>query len=170
MFFKKKSKINNLSASKILNNEDLKSKIEEYQLLLREKTDEKYRCQFSTIIIFGKNCVTRHDVYHVFSDEQGYHFVYYERGEDGYHRVSVELLDIIFWVLQRAIKDMAGCYELDNRDSDFCIKRIDTRRVMFEKELELWGILGEEFQKKAKLEISEILKNAPYSDNLQDDE
>ena len=35
---------------------------------------------------------------------------------------------------------------------------------MFEKELELWGILSKDLQKRAETDISETLRRSPYTD------
>ena len=66
----------------------------------------------------------RHDEHYVFSDEQGYHLVYYERGMEGLHRISKELLDILFWTLHLSIRDMASSYELENRDLEYKTKKL----------------------------------------------
>jgi len=42
----------------------------------------------------------------------------------------------------------------------------DFRRVLFNKKLEMLGLLGNEYRRKGEIEIDEILQIAPYDDNM----
>lgn len=55
--------------------------------------------------------------------------------------------------------DIAMEYAMNNRE-----KGKDFRRALFKKELEIYSIFGEQFEKRKKNELDEILKRNPYND------
>jgi hypothetical protein len=55
---------------------------------------------------------------------------------------------------------MALKYEYKNRKENQ-----DPRRLYFEKQLEMLGLIDENYQKRGEIEIDDILKNAPYDDD-----
>ena len=50
-------------------------------------------------------------------------------------------------------------FAISNRE-----KNKDFRRKLFEKEVEIYSLFGETFEKSKKREIEEILKENPYKD------
>ena len=42
----------------------------------------------------------------------------------------------------------------------------DFRRELFRKEIEIYSLFGDEYERKKRNEIEKILKRNPYSDNL----
>lgn len=55
--------------------------------------------------------------------------------------------------------DIAMEYAMNNRE-----KGKDFRRALFKKELEIYSLFGEQFEKRKKNELDEILKRNPYND------
>jgi len=96
---------------------------------------------------------------YVFSDTEGYHYLYTERGQIGIHIISQEIEDIAYKVVGDCIFRIALDYELENRDLNK-----DSRRKVFAKEEELWKLMDEAGYLKKKKDRREILKKYPYND------
>lgn len=71
------------------------------------------------------------------------------------------LFEISYWIFKYQTSVMAFDYERKNR-----IEVRDIRRIAFVKQLELMKIIGDEYKQKAENEINEILKEAPFEDEL----
>ena len=108
-----------------------------------------------------------HDAHHgregifCYSDEDGYHCGANDRGILVEDATTQDLVEIVYLALSTNISSMASKYELHHR-----IKGKDSRRLMFQKDLEYWGLLGEEYQRFAEQKIQEILKDYPFNDSL----
>ena len=67
-----------------------------------------------------------------------------------------------FWnVLDIISFDMAMEYAIHNR-----VENKDFRHALFEKEIKIYSLFGEEFEQKKCLEIAEILEKNPYNDSI----
>ena len=66
---------------------------------------------------------------------------------------------IIYIVLDIVSFDIAMKFAISNRE-----KHKDFRRKLFEKEVEIYSLFGDDFEKNKKREIEEILEENPYKD------
>jgi hypothetical protein len=96
-----------------------------------------------------------------FSDDEGYHFCSIERGAINSNRITKSLFDIAYWVIESQIFWLAVEYERKHR-----IKNQDSRRMIFSKELQYLGEMGEDYRDRAEAEINETLSQNPYQDEL----
>lgn len=107
-------------------------------------------------INFTKNTPGSEEGVYVFSDQQGYHFVYSERGNETKHKVTDNLFEITFWTINNLISSTV--LELMSRN----LEKIDNqRKFIFEQRLNILGKVGENYKKAGEIEISEILKENP---------
>lgn len=92
-----------------------------------------------------------------YSDVDGYHYRYVERGVVQKHDITQSLFEITYWVIEPQILSMAVKYERKHR-----INNQDSRRIMFEKELQFFEILGDDYKQKAENDINKILEEHPF--------
>lgn len=71
------------------------------------------------------------------------------------------LFEVSYWIFKHQTSTMAFDYERKHR-----IKGRDSRRIAFEKQIELMGFIGCEYKQRAESEINEILKEHPFQDKL----
>ena len=83
-----------------------------------------------------------------------------DRGEKLINKTS-ELFEVAYYIFKFQTSVIAFRYEDKNR-----IPGQPLRSIAFPKQLELMSIIGEEYGKKAELEIKEILKEHPYDDDI----
>ena len=114
-----------------------------------------------TYIMYMENTSNSQEGEYVFSDNQGYHYVYSERGTESMHKTTDDLFEISYWVLDSIITSMAFDYELRHR-----IPNQDCRRIAFEKRLELLDYIGSNYRKRGEIEVDQILKANPYHDKI----
>ena len=107
-------------------------------------------------IHFYKNSSGSDEGIYIFSDLQGYHFVYSERGEETKHKVTDSLFEITFWVINHLVSSVALEMLKENVN-----KVKDQRQYIFEKKLELLEIVGTNYKKAGEIQIIEILKDNP---------
>lgn len=88
-----------------------------------------------------------------------YHFVISERGTEYERKITSNLHDLLYWIFSSVTSAMAGDYELKNRN-----EKKDSRRIMFEKQEELLGLLNKDWQNKERREHQSILINYPFDD------
>lgn len=96
-----------------------------------------------------------------YSDNEGYHYRCLERGSIIEDKMVHDLFEITYLVIESHIFRMSVDYELKHR-----ISGQDNRRLIFSKELQYFRLLGENYGKRAENEINEILKKAPFQDEL----
>lgn len=94
-----------------------------------------------------------------YSDDEGYHFGVNERGSLRVNIVTQSLAEITYQVLSSDIFWMAVEYESTHR-----VEGQDFRRLLFQKELQYWSILGNDFVEPAEQKIKETLIKAPFID------
>jgi hypothetical protein len=143
---------------RLLNTEELRDNILTEYCKLKEvaEIDGIY---MDINIYFAKGTPNNREGSFVFADNHGYHFVYTEHGEEKRHQITYDLFEISYWVFEEMIFMMASKFELKNRRQNQ-----DFRRILFAKELELFGLIGDNFRKRSEIAIDEILKIAPYND------
>ena len=88
-----------------------------------------------------------------------YNYVISERGNEYERKLTSDLNDLLYWIFASVTFSMACDYELKNR-----IEEKDCRRIMFEKQEELLGILNKDWKEKEYKEHQNILKNNPFDD------
>jgi hypothetical protein len=88
-----------------------------------------------------------------------YNYVISERGNEYERKVTSALNDLLYWIFANVTFSMASDYELKNR-----IEEKDCRRIMFEKQQELLGILNKDWEEREKKEHQSILNNNPFDD------
>ena len=100
------------------------------------------------------------DYPHVEVDDKGLmHYVMVERGQEQSRETTDELNTLLYWIFKDVTFAMACSYELKNRIEDK-----DSRRIMFEKQEELLGILNDVWKQKQKEEHGSILEKHPFDD------
>ncbi|MCQ4258145.1 Imm63 family immunity protein [Stutzerimonas stutzeri] len=92
--------------------------------------------------------------------ENSFSYVSSERGYEIYRKSTSSLDELLYWIMARAVRQMAVKYELENRAGD-----CDTRRLYFSRFIQLLGEIKPEWAELARLDIDEILKSSPYIDN-----
>ena len=88
-----------------------------------------------------------------------YNYVISERGNEFERKLTSDLNDLLYWIFSSVTFSMACDYELKNR-----IEEKDCRRIMFEKQEELLGILDKKWEEKERKEHQSILVNSPFDD------
>lgn len=107
-------------------------------------------------IHFAQNDSGSEEGTYIFSDHQGYHFVYSERGCETQHNVTDNLFEITFWAADSLIGSIA--MELLQKN----IHEVkDQRKYLFEQIRILFEKIGSNYLKAEEIRIDEILKNHP---------
>ncbi|WP_050716253.1 MULTISPECIES: Imm63 family immunity protein [Ottowia] len=94
-------------------------------------------------------------------DEGGYRYIFEERGMIFEERKTKDGEQLLYWIMEIIISNMAYSYELEHRDP-----QRDPRRIAFAKELELFGIINKSWRQLKKSKLDEILKNNPFDDEV----
>lgn len=107
-------------------------------------------------IYFSDNNLGSEEGLYIFMNQQGYHFVYSERGIETTHKVTDNLFEISFWTIRALISDI---------ESDLLEKNIgkvkNQRQYIFEQRLRLLELVGEDYRKVGEAHINEILRYYP---------
>ena len=93
---------------------------------------------------------------YIFSDQQGYHFVYSEKGCETKHNVTDNLFEITFWTANSLISSLA--LELLKRN---ILEVENQRKYIFEQKLLFFEKIGSNYKKAADIYIDEMLKQNP---------
>lgn len=96
---------------------------------------------------------------YIFSKDNVYHVLFAEKGKVRDEKITTDEKDIIISVLDIVSFDIAMEFAINNRE-----KNKDFRIKLFEKEVEIYSLFGDEFKNYKKREIEEILKQNPYKD------
>ena len=96
---------------------------------------------------------------YIFSRDNVYHILFTEKGKVREDKITTDEKEVIRSVLYIVSFDIAMEFAISNRE-----KNKDFRRKLFEKEVEIYSLFGETFEKSKKREIEEILKENPYKD------
>jgi Immunity protein 63 len=130
--------------------DDIKKKVEELAVKINAPTD--------LLPTYG---YTKDFAYpHIEVDKVGFlHYVIVERGQELDRRTTEKFDDLLYWIFANVTFSMACDYELKNRIEDK-----DCRRIMFDKQEELLGLLNNNWKQKEKAEHQSILNNHPFDD------
>ena len=96
---------------------------------------------------------------YIFSRDNVYHILFTEKGKVREDKITTDKKEVIRSILDIVSFDIAMEFAISNRE-----KNKDFRRKLFEKEVEIYSLFGETFEKSKKREIEEILKENPYND------
>lgn len=96
-----------------------------------------------------------------YTDKDGYHYLYVERGSVQRHDITQSLFKITYWVLESQVFSMAVEYERKHR-----IRNQDSRRIIFKKQLQYFEVIGDRYILKAENDINNTLKDYPFQDEL----
>lgn len=96
---------------------------------------------------------------YVFNQNNEYHILYTEKGKVKEDKVTSEKEEVLCCIVEIISFDIAMEYAIKNKEEGK-----DFRRALFKKEIEIYSLFGEKFEKKKRLEIEEILKKNPYND------
>ena len=98
---------------------------------------------------------------HIEIRDNTYHFIISERGAENVHNKTKDINQLLYWIFNPIIFEIAIEYELDNREEG-----VDFRKMIFSKELELMGKIKPLWRQWKAKEIEEILKENPYNNKL----
>ncbi len=90
-----------------------------------------------------------------------YHFVVTERGSEFERRKTKESDELLYWFVSGDVSQLARDWELKNR-----VKRKDSRRLWFAKEVEILRALKPEWAKRKELHQNKVLQDHPFNDNI----
>ena len=96
---------------------------------------------------------------HIEVDDRGYHFVVVERGKEWSRLTSVDLDDLLYWIFQSVTFDLATRFELAHR-----IEGQDSRRIWFQRQIELLAQLSVEWGEHRRQDQERILRDHPFDD------
>lgn len=98
---------------------------------------------------------------HIETTESGFAYVITERGGEHERRETLNDDDVLFWLVSDLTRQMASQYELTNR-----ISTADSRRILFQRHMELLGIINRDWQTRKELEYKAVLEQYPYYDTM----
>jgi len=96
---------------------------------------------------------------HIEFDGAQFHFVVVERGQELERVSSPDPQEIVYRVFEAVTFSMASDYEVRHRRP-----WRDTRRLLFDKQLELMGKLSPEWKMRTQARLDEALKENPFRD------
>lgn len=97
---------------------------------------------------------------YIYSKNNGYHIWYVEKGKVRERRITLKKETVLLYVLDIVSFDVAMNHAQKNRKENE-----DFRRELFKKEIEIYSLFGEKYEKKKRREVEKILKKNPYNDN-----
>lgn len=131
----------------------------ELEKVIREKINNVLPKEELEKINFSEGLDNSPEGIYVFTKNNKYHYVFTEKGKIREHKVLDNVAEILWNVLDTILFDISMDYAIKNREQG-----MDFRRLLFEKEVQLYAQFGQEFEQRKKLEIVEILKKNPYND------
>ncbi|MCG2574708.1 immunity 63 family protein [Acinetobacter sp. ME22] len=75
-----------------------------------------------------------------------------ERGEVYFEKTTKDFEELLYWIMDNFISSYSYQFELKNR-----IRGQDFRRIIFEKQIELFGLISDEWKVKKEKNIKKIL-------------
>lgn len=97
---------------------------------------------------------------HIEVDENGLlHYVVMERGQELDRKTTGDLNTLLYWIFSGVSFSMASAYELKHK-----VENKDPRRILFQKQEELLGVLNEEWRQKEHEAHKKILEQYPFDD------
>lgn len=96
---------------------------------------------------------------YVFEKNNKYYVLLIEKGNVLDEAIFIEEKEVLMKVLNICSFSVAMKYAIENR-----VAGADFRRLLFQKEIEIFSLFGEEFRRRKVNEIECILQKAPYID------
>ncbi|WP_312105506.1 Imm63 family immunity protein [Pygmaiobacter massiliensis] len=109
--------------------------------------------------LFSENSSVFSDGASIYVDNLKCHYIIMERGKINKQYESEKLDDIMYILFESITFSLASDYELEHRN-----EHEDSRKQLWEKQLELLAKIDIKFVDRCKREIDSILKIAPYRD------
>ncbi len=97
---------------------------------------------------------------HIEIDDRGYHYVAAERGHEFSRMTTRELDQLLYTVFKAVTSELSFSYELRHR-----IECHDSRRLAFQKQIELLTVFRNNWAERRSTEITGILNDHPLDDN-----
>jgi hypothetical protein len=91
--------------------------------------------------------------------EDKYWYISEERGEVYFEKKTNDFEELCYWIMDDFISSYSYDFELKNRT-----RGQDSRRIAFSKQIELFGLISEEWKLQKEAEIRVTLKIAPFRD------
>ncbi len=98
---------------------------------------------------------------HIESDGIQFAYVTTERGDEYERKYTTNEDDILYWLVCELTGKMASRFELTHR-----ILNQDSRRMLFEKHIELLGRVHPEWRNRLQSEYQAILAQHPFQDTV----
>jgi hypothetical protein len=96
---------------------------------------------------------------HVERVGDAYVYAVWERGTELERRVTQDPDELLYWLVSALTFEMACQYELSHR-----VPGKDSRRPLFEKQLELLRLVNQAWSERKQIEFNAILREHPFSD------
>lgn len=109
--------------------------------------------------MFSKTSDVFNDGASIYTENSKYYYILMERGRINKCYESENLEEILYLLFESITFTMASDYELHHR-----IENQDSRRLLWQKQLELLEKVDKAFKVRCQAEIEDILKIAPFND------
>jgi Immunity protein 63 len=96
---------------------------------------------------------------HVEVDASGYHWIVTERGAVFEKRTTLDIDELLYWIMRPITARMASSWEVSRR-----VANIDFRRLTLSQEIQLLSHLGADMVRRWAADISAILMRSPFED------
>ena len=96
---------------------------------------------------------------HIEIDSRGFHYVVVERGNELSRITTPDLDELLYHVFSAITFGLAGRYEVQHR-----VRGKDTRRIMFDRQIELLAQLSPTWAERRLKQQGEILVEHPFVD------
>jgi hypothetical protein len=116
--------------------------------------------KFYNQITFNNN--GRDDGVNIEVNDQGYNYVFSERGIERERRTTFDIKELIFWMFW----DITFIIALDNYYPYPDNNEYDPRRIYFKNQLKILKTIDIEYEQKARKKITEIINRNPFNDGL----
>ncbi len=110
-------------------------------------------------LFFGEGTDNSIEGTYIFNKNNEYHILYTEKGKIRNDILTDDKREVLWHAVQIVSVEIIMNYAMHNRE-----KGKDFRRAFFAKEIEVFSLFGEDFEKRKKEEIKIILQNNPFND------
>lgn len=100
---------------------------------------------------------------HIESNGNAFAYVITERGEEYKRKTTTNEDDILYWLVHDLTWEMASRFELAHRKPN-----VDSRRLLFQKHLELLGTIDYRWEKRLDAEYETVLEQHPFRDTMDE--
>jgi len=100
---------------------------------------------------------------HIESDGNVFAYVVTERGEEYERKTTINDDDVLYWLVSDLTREMASKFELAHRNPN-----ADSRRMLFQKHMELLGTVDQGWQTRKQTEYETVLEQNPFRDTMDE--